>query len=237
MPAMRFISLILAGLLAIPAQAEVLEETRNFNGLELRYRVILPDNYDPAQRYPTILHFPGGPQSWRIVVSSTESDWRQPAERDGYIVISPSAPDGMLFFRGGDQVFPEFIEYILETYPVAENKLHITGHSNGGLSAFHIASLYPQYVRSLTGYPGLLGNNNNEQFAALADICIFMHVGDQDPTWRSAMNAQFESMQALDYQVGFTVESGQIHRLDVSRDNLQERLFLELQQAMNNCSP
>ncbi len=143
----------------------------------------------------------------------------------------------MLFFRGGDQVFPEFIEYILETYPVAENKLHITGHSNGGLSAFHIASLYPQYVRSLTGYPGLLGNNNNEQFAALADICIFMHVGDQDPTWRSAMNAQFESMQALDYQVGFTVESGQIHRLDVSRDNLQERLFLELQQAMNNCSP
>ena len=30
------------------------------------------------------------------------------------------------------------------------------GASNGGLSAFYIASKYPKYVRTLIGYPGLL---------------------------------------------------------------------------------
>lgn len=232
----RLAPAFLFAFLFMPAQAEVLELTENFSGRSLHFRVILPNDFDPAQSYPTILHFAGGPQSWRIVVNSTDADWREPAERNGYIVISPEAPDGQLFFREGDQVFPAFLDYILQNYPVADNKLHVTGHSNGGLSAFHIASLYPQYFISLTGYPGLLGNNNSAQLNALQDLCIFMHVGDQDPSWRSAMNAQFQALQARGYAISFSVETNQTHRLNVLQNNLQTRLLDELNAARNGCS-
>jgi predicted peptidase len=236
----RLAIIVLSLILTMPSQlarSEVLEQTEEFSGISLHFRVILPNDFDPAQRYPTILHFAGGAQNWRIVVNSTNSDWREPAEQNGYIVISPEAPNGDLFFLEDDRVFPEFLDYILQNYPVANNKLHLTGHSNGGLSAFHIASLYPQYFISLTGYPGLLGDRNSEQLNALKDLCIFMHVGDQDPNWRSAMNAQFQALQALEYAISFSVENNQVHRLNVRENDLQARLLNELESARSGCRP
>lgn len=218
------------------AKAEVREESGRFGGLDLRYRVILPDNYDPERSYPTILHFAGGSQSWDIVVRSTDSDWRERAERDGYIIISPASPNGELFFQGASRIFPEFLSYILDNYPVAGGKLHVTGHSNGGLSAFAFAASYPDSVISLTGYPGMLANADNTLLEGLRPLCIFMHVGDRDTSWRSAMRAQYQALQARGYHISYRVETDQIHRLDVSKDNLDSRLFSELEQARNGCA-
>tara|TARA_R110000772_G_scaffold38354_12_gene90541 strand:+ start:881 stop:1567 length:687 start_codon:yes stop_codon:yes gene_type:complete len=226
---------MLLGLAAFPSQAEVLEQSGNFGGLDVSYRVILPDDYNPEQMYPAILHFAGGSQTWNIVERSTDSDWRQGAERDGYIVISPASPNGELYFQGADRIFPDFLNYILENFPVAEGKLHVTGHSNGGLSAFHIASLYPDYFISLSGYPGLLNGSSNNRLEALRPLCIFMHVGDRDPSWRSAMQAQYQALLARDYKIHFQIEEDQTHRLDVSRDQLGGRLFAELEQSRNGC--
>lgn len=233
---MQTIWLILL-LLAVPslALAEVREERATFAGLDIQYRVILPDNFDPTRTYPTLLHFAGGSQNYDIVTRSTEADWRQGAEQGGYIVISPAAPGGQLFFRSGDRIFPEFIEHIFENYPVAGERLHISGHSNGGLSAFHVASLYPEYFISLTGYPGLLNARSAEDLAPLADLCIYMHVGDRDPGWRQGMEREAMLMQNMGFNVTLTVENDQIHRLDTSRDGLGERLFAGLERARAGC--
>jgi poly(3-hydroxybutyrate) depolymerase len=228
--------LLLASCLINSAFAEVSENTLEFGGLDLRFRVILPDNFDPAQRYPTVLQFPGGSQSWNIVVGSTDADWREKAEQDGYIVISPSAPNGQLFFQAGDRVFPEFIEYILATYPVLDNKLHVTGISNGGLSAFHVASLYPEYFISVTGYPGLLNRASSERLEALRPLCIYMHVGDRDASWLSAMQNQYENLRSDGFNISFNIESDQNHVLDVRKDNLSARLFAELDRARTGCT-
>lgn len=227
---------IFLALFLSPAFADVSEETREFGGLDVRYRIILPDNYDPSQTYPTVLQFPGGSQSWNIVAGSTDADWREKAERDGYIVISPSAPNGQLFFQGGDRVFPEFLDYIRDTYPVAGNKLHVTGISNGGLSAFHVASLYPDYFSSVTGYPGLLNSASNEKLEAIRPLCIYMHVGDRDSAWRSAMQDQYQDLQERGYNISFNVETDQNHVLDVRKDNLRNRLFAELDRARTGCA-
>ncbi len=232
----KLTALILLSSLGHPVIAEVSEDTREFGGLDVRFRIILPDNFDPSQTYPTVLQFPGGSQSWNIVVGSTDADWREKAERDGYIVISPSAPFGQLFFQDGERVFPEFIEYILATYPVANNKLHVTGISNGGLSAFHVASLYPEYFISVTGYPGLLNNRSSARLEALRPLCIYMHVGDRDAAWLTAMQNQYQDLQNDGYNISFNIESDQNHVLDVRKDNLRDRLFAELDQARSGCS-
>lgn len=229
-------TILIFALTLSPALAEVSEDTREFGGLDVRYRIILPDNYDPSQTYPTVLQFPGGSQTWNIVAGSTDADWREKAERDGYIVISPSAPNGQLFFQGGDRVFPEFLDYIRDTYPVANNKLHVTGISNGGLSAFHVASMYPEYFMSVTGYPGLLNGASNSRLEALRPLCIYMHVGDRDSAWRSAMQNQYQALQERGYNISFNIEADQNHVLDVRKDNLRDRLFAELDRARSGCT-
>ncbi len=230
---------VLVALVALPllTQAEVQQKIGTFAGVQVTYRVILPNNYDPAKAYPTVLHFAGGSQDLRIVESSTEADWRANAEQRGYIVISPASPNGELYFEGAARIFPAFIDNILKTYKVAGGKLHVTGHSNGGLSAFHIASLFPQYFVSVTGYPGLLNNAANEtQLAALKPLCIYMHVGDKDGSWLSAMQNQFQVLKGRGYNIRFAVEKDQVHRLDTKKANLANRLFDELEASTRGCT-
>jgi poly(3-hydroxybutyrate) depolymerase len=211
---------------ASPAAAEMQEKTGTFGGLQVTYEVVLPHGYNPATAYPTVLVFTGGSQGLQGARGTPQTDWQQEAERRGYIIISPAAPEGRLFFEGGDRIFPEFLDFILKTYKV-RGKLHVAGHSNGGISAFHVATKFPHYFSTLTGYPGLL--EESAKASALKSMCIFMHVGEKDDGWRGEMAQQAASMKAKGYTVQFTVEPNQVHRIKAAEVNLSPRLFDEIE--------
>lgn len=223
-----FAALALCACAVSPARAEMQEKTSTFGGLQVTYFVVLPDGYTPAKAYPAVLVFTGGSQGLQGAKGTPQSDWQQEAERRGYIVISPAAPGGQLFFERGDRVFPEFLDFIQKTYKVA-GKLHVAGHSNGGLSAFHVAANYPQYFSTLTGYPGLLDGPDLAKASAIKSMCIFMHVGEKDDGWRGAMNDQAKSLKAQGFKVQFRVEPNQVHRIKAAEVNLSPRLFDEIE--------
>ncbi len=174
-------------LVAIPsASASVLDKTDTISGLTLHYKVVLPNGYDPAKAYPTVIAFPGGEQSMDTVEGTLERNWKDQAEKRGYIVVIPAAPSGRLYFEGGEKIFPTFFDKILADYNVLDKKFHIAGVSNGGLSAFHIAAMYPQYFWSVTGLPGFLPQATPNRIHALANLCINMFAGENSiPTGRS----------------------------------------------------
>lgn len=211
------------------ASAEVVERTGTFAGTRLIYKVSLPKGFDAARTYPVVLVFTGGPQLLRMAEGTIESDWRAEADRRGYIVISPGTPDGSLFFEAADRVFPSFLDQILKDYHVAGNRLHVAGHSNGGLSAFHVATRYPQYFSTVTGYPGLLNSIDRPRAGVLKPLCVFMHVGDHDDGWREAMEQQALELTRAGYRVRLTVEPNQVHRLKAGEINLSARLFDEIE--------
>src|SRR5438309_1847979 len=134
--------------------AEVLDKSTTISGTDVQYKVILPHNYDPGKSYPGVLAFGGGPQTMDVVENTITRNWRDEAERRGYIVVLPAAPGGELFFEGGERIFPKFLDKLLGDYKILDNKFHIAGISNGGISAFHIAALYPRYFLSITAFPG-----------------------------------------------------------------------------------
>lgn len=212
-----------------PASAEMIEKTGTFGGLTLTYKVVLPNGYDPAREYPAILVFTGGPQLLRMAESTLNADWRQEAERRGYILISPGTPDGSLFFQRADRVFPSFLEQILRDYRVKDGKLHVAGHSNGGLSAFHVAALHTKYFASVTGYPGLLDGPSRGRMQDLKNLCLFMHVGDRDEGWRGAMQAQARELERNGFRIRIAVEKDQVHRLRSAEINLSPRLFDQIE--------
>jgi poly(3-hydroxybutyrate) depolymerase len=217
-----------AALGAQPAAAEIVERRGTFGGLDVEYRVVLPDGYDPARAYPGVLVFTGGAHSLRGVEGTLAADWRVQAERRGYIVVSPAGPGGRLFFESGDRIFPEFLDRFLAEYRIL-GRLHVAGHSNGGLSAFHVATRFPQYFATVIGYPGLIPGQDAARADVLKSLCVFMHVGDQDPAWRTPMQSQAESLRKTGVRIRFQVEPNQGHRLRADTIDLSTRLFEEIE--------
>lgn len=213
------------------ARAEMLSRTGRFAGTEVSYKVLLPPGYNRAKAYPVVLVFTGGGQAIGAAETTIVTDWQPEADKRGYIVISPAAPGGELFFQGGDKVFPAFLDMISKDYKVA-GKLHIAGHSNGGLSAFHIAAKYPAYFSTVTGYPGLWEDNPEADYpAGLKSMCLYMHVGDMDEDWRRAMEQQAREISSLGYRIKITVEKNQTHRLKAAELDLPRRLFDEIERC------
>jgi poly(3-hydroxybutyrate) depolymerase len=222
-------------LAARPVSAEVLEKSKNISGIAVHYKVVLPSHYDPAKPYPGVLAFGGGPQTMNVVDGAIQRNWRDEAERRGYIVVIPAAPDGQLFFEGGERIFPEFLTRILADYKISENKFHIAGQSNGGISAFHVAASYPQYFWSVTGFPGYLPEATAARIGALRKMCINMHVGELDTGWKEEMQQQAALFRSKGLTVRITVEKGQSHRLDTLAGDGAARLFNQFEEAGRGC--
>ena len=215
--------------------AEVLDKTEEIAGTTIRYKVILPNGYNRAKAYPAVLAFPGGPQTMDTVDGTVERNWREQAEHLGYIVVVPAAPNGRLFFEEGDKVFPEFLIKVLTDFKILDDKFHIAGVSNGGLSAFHIAASYPQYFWSVTGLPGYLLDANPVRVHALAKMCINMYAGEMDTAWLESEKAQAAQFRAQGFIVQFSEEKGQGHVMLTLEGPGAARLFKQFEQARHGC--
>ena len=203
--------------------------------MNLYYKVVLPKDYDAEKTYPAVLAFPPGSQDMQMVMVTLMQNWAGEAQRRGYIVVIPAAPTGRLFVGEGAQVFPKFIEQLLGDYKIRDNKFHIAGMSNGGLSAFHIAASYPQYFWSVTGFPGYLPDATPQRVAALARMCINMHVGELDSGWRQEMQEQATLFRSKGMTVKMTVEKGQSHVISTLTGEGASRLFEEIEEARQGC--
>jgi poly(3-hydroxybutyrate) depolymerase len=221
---------------ARPAKADVLEKTKQIGGVTVHYKVVLPRNYDAAKTYPAVLGFGGGPQTMNVVDSVIARNFRDEAEKRGYIVVVPAAPNDQLFFEGGERIFPEFLKQILADYKIQDNKFHIAGPSNGGIAAFHVASLNPQYFLSITAFPGYLWEPTPAHIQAISKMCIHMFVGELDPMgWQSLMQRQTSEFRAKGMHADYTVEKGQPHRLETLAGANAGRLFDLFDQAQHGC--
>src|SRR5262245_59860829 len=74
------------------------DKTKQVGAMTVQYKVVLPNGYDPAKAYPAILVFGGGPQTMNTVDGALNNNFREQAEKRGYIVIGVAAPEGQLFF-------------------------------------------------------------------------------------------------------------------------------------------
>src|SRR3954466_10284906 len=208
------------------AQAEELARTAKVNGMTVQYKVVLPNGYDASRTYPAILALGGGPQTMNTVDSVLTRNLRTEAEKRGYIVIAPAAPDGALFFEDGARIFPEFLKQMLAEYKIEGGRFHIAGPSNGGIAAFHVAAANPQYFLSVTAFPGYMWEPNPAKLQAISKMCVFMYVGENDEyRWHPEMQREAQFLRAKGTVARYTLEKGQPHRLDTLAGASARRLF------------
>ncbi len=222
---------------ALPLQAEVLENTKKVGKTTVHYKVVLPNGYDPAKTYPGILALGGGPQTMNTVDSVLNRNLRAEAEKRGYIVVAPAAPDDQLFFEDGARIFPEFLKMILGDYKVQYNKFHIAGPSNGGIAAFHVAAANPQYFLSVTAFPGYMWEPSTAKLQAISKMCVFMYVGELDEyMWHGEMKKEAEFLRSKGAVARYTVEKGQPHRMETLAGANASRLFEGFEETRKGCS-
>ncbi len=233
-------SAVLAACLGVqvqPLRAELLDLTKEVAGITVHYKVVLPTGYDPAKSYPGILAFGGGPQTMNTVDSILTRNFRAEAEKRGYIVVAPAAPDGQLFFESGARVVPEFLKLILADYKIQGGKFHIAGPSNGGIAAFHVAAENPQYFLSVTAFPGYMWRPTEAKLQAISKMCVFMYVGELDQyRWHNEMEREAEFLRSKGTVARYTVEKDQPHRLDTLAGANAGRLFDGFEETKKGCS-
>ena len=225
--------------LVAPLRAEVFERAKKVGDTTVHFKLVLPDGYDAAKTYPAILGFGGGPQNMNTVDGIINRNFRSEAEKRGYIVVAPAAPEDDLFFEGGDRIFPDFLKLITADYKIRGGKFHVAGPSNGGIAAMHVAAANPQYFLSATPFPGYLWQPTAGKLKAIASakVCVFMYVGEFDPyMWHSEMKREAEALSVMGTLARYNVEKGQPHRLETLAGANATRLFDGFEEAQQGCS-
>jgi len=235
--ALVVLTVLTISVFAMPLHAEVVEKTTKAAGRTVHYKVVLPAGYEPARTYPGILVFGGGPQTMNVVDNLLNRGLRAEAEKRGYIVIAPAAPDGQLFFEDGARIFPAFLDDVLATYRIQGNTFHIAGPSNGGIAAFHVAAAHPRYFLSVTAFPGYMWQPSTAKLQAISKLCVFMYVGELDEyRWHGEMRQEAELLRSEGTVARYTVEKGQPHRMATLEGANIARLFDGFEETKKGCS-
>jgi poly(3-hydroxybutyrate) depolymerase len=230
-------AVLVVAVAASATRADVLEKTKKVRGIEVQYKVVLPNGYDSTKAYPGIIALGGGPQTMNTVDGILSRNFRAEAEKRGYIVVAPAAPAGELFFENGARIFPEFLKMILADYKIEGGKFHIAGPSNGGIAAFHVAAANPQYFISVTAFPGYMWEPTPAKLVAISKMCVFMYVGETDEyMWHGEMKQEAEFLRSKGAVARYTVEKGQPHRLETLAGANAARLFEGFEETKKGCS-
>ena len=129
--------------------------------------VILPPNFDPQQKYPTLLYCQGGPQSavsqfwsyrWNLMVMASQ----------GYVIIAPNRRGlpgfGMEWLEeistnyGGHCMddYKTAIDFAVENFPyVDRERLGCVGASFGGFSVYWMAGNHDKRFKCFIAHDGI----------------------------------------------------------------------------------
>jgi poly(3-hydroxybutyrate) depolymerase len=222
---------------ALPASASVQAKRMRLGNVEVDYKVVVPDGYDAANAYPAIVVLGGGPQTMDTIDRTLERNITAEAEKRGYLVFAPAAPNGQLFFERGAAIFPQFLDNVMKDYKVEGGKFHIAGPSNGGIAAFHVAALNPDYFLSVTAFPGYMWQPSEKKLLAIAKMCVYMYVGENDEyRWHDEMDREAAFLRSRGTVAKYSVEKGQPHRIETLAGASAARLFEGFEATKQGCS-
>ena len=198
------------------------------DGTSLSYAVNVPDDFVVGDVAPLLLAFPGGSQSLDGVLAIMQGTYAAEAQRLGWVVVSPAAPDGVRFFDGSETLLPGFVDWI-ETWVVPEGGApHVIGPSNGGISSFRYAIANPDRAQSVVVFPGFpRGDADRAALGNIADIPVRLYAGETDTQWVENGETTFATLTELGGDVELTVFDGEAHFPESTRNGVV--LFEELE--------
>jgi pimeloyl-ACP methyl ester carboxylesterase len=223
----RALTLLL--LITLPQHTTHAAELRTLtnNGRELDYLIAFPNNFDASAPHPVLIALPPGDQSREKAQSALDRYWEAEGTARGWVIVTPIAPKGKSFHTGLERSIPFLIDEVARAVVIEGGRPHLAGVSNGGKSAFRVATEYPNRFASLTVLPGFppddratLGLRSLNQLPA----GVAMYVGEQDPTWLAPMRTVKQRLDAYGIPTTFEVWPASEHIVNIKGIELFDRL-------------
>lgn len=213
--ATTFLAVIFCLCLSLPAFAGdklsfLKKQFTTNSGYQLKYRVLYPENYDPAKKYPLILFLHGAGERGNdneaqlthggdlfashkmriefpaiVIAPQCPSevywvDYKRPTPDDSRRVFYPSNP-----ITKELAAVKELVDSYVDKGLVDKANMHITGLSMGGIGTFDLVFRYPNLFVTATPICGGVNTKRAEQYKGKTVFRIFH--GDAD----SVVDVQF----------------------------------------------
>ena len=195
------------------------------SGLELPYAMLVPTSYDPSKRYPVefMLHGGVGRPAWQ----DNEEFWRRGYENllsEDKITVVPAAwRDAVWWQEEQAQSIPDILRRVKRDYSVDDNRVTMSGVSDGGTGAYFFAFKQPTPWAAFLPYIGNAAVLRNPQsgggyrlyFENLRDKPLFIVNGENDPLYPAASIQPFvDVLGEAKVNFEFTVIENGGHNLD-----------------------
>jgi poly(3-hydroxybutyrate) depolymerase len=196
-----------------------IERTRsNADGLVHRYVLVVPDDYDPARRYPVAFYLHGGVS--RPDPGPGGGWWRnydRVTGHDRIAVLPLSWPESFWWQASQVENLRGILSELKRTYNVDENRVHMFGTSDGGTGAYFLA------FRDVTPYAAFLpfigdpevlmnpqtGVDGQMNVANLTNRPFFVVNNESDPLYPVRVVRPFmEAFQRYGVDLVFTAKPG-----------------------------
>ena len=200
------------------------------DGTEIEFVATVPEGFSIGDQAPVLLAFPPGGQSIELATSTVEQTYESEALRLGWVVVSPAAPNGQLFFNGSEALVPGFVDWVEGWVTPEGGAPHVAGISNGGLSSFRYATENPDRVRSVVAFPGFARNDQDrDALEALSSVPIQIYVGGNDTGWIDGANETVQAASAAGVDVSLEIFPDENHIIDSTSDGVV--VFEQLERA------
>jgi predicted esterase len=184
------------------------------SGRTLDYTLVLPASYRAGAKSPVLVALPPGGQGQPEVDALLDKWWAAEGGKRGWIVVSPVAPGGELFFSDSSDTLVALMDAVAKAYPPEGGGFHLAGVSNGGLSAYRIALDEPKRFLSLLVAPGFPPDDaDRAKLTRLVKIPVASYVGENDSSWREGSLRTVTELKRLGGQATLTVSPGEDHIL------------------------
>ncbi len=161
------------------------------DGKQMLVYVILPPNFDPKKKYPTLLYCQGGPQSALTQFYSFRWNFALMAAQ-GYIVVAPNRRgmpghgvqwNEQISKDWGGQVMQDYLSAIddvaKEEY-VDKDRLGAVGASYGGYSVFYLAGIHNNRFKTFISHNGVF---NLQSMYGTTEEVFFTNWDSGGPYW------------------------------------------------------
>ena len=138
-----------SGLIELPKKHQY-QKIKAHNGIEIKYNVILPEDYKRSKTYPAMLAYPPGSQQETSADWAISEFWGTRAKTKGWIIIIPVAPSNGWINHPSHHALNDLLKRVKENHNIEGGKFHMVGFEGGARPAATFALMSKQYFQSLT---------------------------------------------------------------------------------------
>jgi predicted esterase len=183
-------------------------------GIQLDYHLSLPQA--PLESKPDKLMLAIPPGSQNHQEAAVYKIWLGAFQEAGWTTIIPVAPNEKLFFQGNERLIPPLLKHIEMQLGFKQARFGLLGISNGGISAFRIATLNAESFTKMIVIPGWPKPADAARLEKLQEIATHIIVGAEDSHWLVKGQEFAEKINTSGGQASLEIVQDEGHRVFAS---------------------